>query len=197
MNSDASYGFIKEYFLPIPASLTLICLRGDFMNNTTLIRKLILACVFGLFVISTASAKDLSNRLGVGYSNQFSVGMPSMAASYHPNAEIGLGASLGVSTEEDDSRFGLLFKVYRIIFPEENLNFYMGASAGILSYELSGQSESGFELNGIFGAQFFFAGLDSLAFHFEAGLGITSIDSGVHFRTIGSSPMEAGLIFYF
>lgn len=149
-----------------------------------------------------AQAKDLTNRLGIGFSNQFSQSLPSVSAYYYPNPELGLGLALGVNTEDDDSKFGLQFKIYRVIFPEDNMNFYMGASAGLLSYETSNSAggtdnESGFELNGFFGGEFFFAGLDSLAFRFEAGLGIVSVDSGVTFRTIGDSPINAGVTFYF
>ncbi len=150
-------------------------------------------------------AKDLTNRLGIGYSDQLNIpqGLPSATAYYFPNPDVGMALSLGVNTEEDDSRFGLMFKVFKIIFPEDNLNFYMGASAGIISYEefaddgVTIENESGFELNALLGVQFSFAGLENLAFHFETGLGITSVDDGVSFRTIGDTPFEAGVIFFF
>ncbi len=144
-----------------------------------------------------AYGKDLVNRLGVGYSNQFGEELPSLMARYYPNAEVGLSASIGIDTKKDNSRFGFMARVHRIIFPENNLNFYMGAGVGILSVETSGKNSSGFELSGFFGAEFFFPGLDSLAFMFEGGVGVTSVSSEIRFRTMGDSPMRAGMVFYF
>lgn len=156
----------------------------------------IISCILVLFSM-TSQAKDLSNRLGIGYSDQFSVSIPAIMAMYYPNPETGFSASLGVSTKDNDSKFGLMLKFYRVIFPEDNLNFYMGGGAGLLSNEQSGTSDSGFELNGFVGAEYFFQGLESLSFRMETGLGIVSVDSGVTFRTLGQSMFNAGMVFYF
>jgi len=144
-----------------------------------------------------ASAKDLTNRLGIGYKNQFSTDLPGIALQYYPGTDLGLSATLGVDTEKNNSKFGFMVKLLRIIFQEDNLNFYMGAGAGILSQELNNTNESGFELMGFGGAEFFFAGLENLGFSFEAGTAITSISSGVRFRTFGDHPLRAGITFYF
>ena len=146
----------------------------------------------------TARAKDLSNRLGVGYKNQSTVDLPSVAVQYYPSADLGFSASLGVDTQKDSSRFGFGAKVYKVVFSEDNLNFYMGAGAGVISQEHPGLSnESGFELSGFGGAEFFLPGLENLGFSFEAGAGIASVSSGVRFRTFGDSPLRAGMIFIF
>ena len=73
----------------------------------------------------------------------------------------------------------------------------MGGGAGLLSVEVAGQNSSGFELMGFLGAEFFFAGLESLGFTFEAGIGIRSDSDGTRFRTVGDHPMRGGIIFYF
>ena len=62
------------------------------------------------------------------------------------------------------------------------------------NYEKTGKKENGFELNALFGGEFFFTGLDSLAFTFEGGVGIVST-SDVRFRTIANSPLKAGILF--
>ena len=98
-------------------------------------------------------AKDLTSRLGVGYADQFGVegGLPSVAVRYFPNSQLGVSGQIGVDTKKDYAKFGAMAKVFRIIFMEENLNFYMGAGAGMISRELPGESnESGFELSGFF-----------------------------------------------
>lgn len=150
---------------------------------------------FGLPV----QAKDLTSRLGVGYSNNFGVvsDMPSLAARYFPNEDYALSGALGVDTEEDSSRFGLMGKIMRLIFREPNMNFFVAGGAAIVSREQNNSTDSGFEASATFGGEFFFAGLDSLSFTFEAGLGVTSISSDVRFRTVGDHPLRAGILFYF
>ena len=81
--------------------------------------KKFLFLVFLLSFLNTnLYAKDLTNRLGFGYSDQFSIDLPSVMAMYYPNPDTGLSAALGVNTEDDASKFGLSFKYYKIIFPE-------------------------------------------------------------------------------
>lgn len=148
-------------------------------------------------------AKDLTNRLGVGYANQFSEDLPSLAVRYYPNPQLGLTAALGVDTGDDGSgapsKFGFMVRLFKIIFVEDNMNFYMGTGAGLLSREdrVSNETDSGFELTGFAGGEFFFPGLDSLGFSFETGVGVTSISSDVRFRTMGDHPLRAGITFYF
>ena len=163
--------------------------------------KKFLFLVFLLSFLNTnLYAKDLTNRLGFGYSDQFSIDLPSVMAMYYPNPDTGLSAALGVNTEDDASKFGLSFKYYKIIFPEDNMNFYMGGVLALVSNETNSGSgtttNSGYELGGFIGAEYFLQGLESLGFRFEAGLGIVSQDSGVVFRTLGQHPLKAGMIFY-
>jgi hypothetical protein len=162
--------------------------------------------VFARFLImlvclsaANAGAKDLSSRLGIGYSDQFGLdrSLPSLAMRYYPNADYGIMGAIGVDTTKDASRFGAGAKIVKIVFREDNLNFYTGAGAAIVSQETAGKNSSGFDLNGVAGAEFFLPGLENLGFSFEAGVGITSISSQTRFRTIGDSPLRAGIIFYF
>ena len=163
----------------------------------------LLACLYLFLALSyapLAEAKDLTNRLGVGYSDQFSESMPSLSIRYYPDAKLGVGAALGVDTKEEESRFGFMAKLYRILgegFMEDQLNFYMGTGVGLISVEVGGESSSGFELIAYYGAEFFFTGLENLGFSFEAGVGVTSVDSEVRFRTMGDHPLKAGMTFYF
>ena len=143
-----------------------------------------------------AFAKEMANRLGIGFKDQYSVSLPSAAVQYYPTSELGLSAALGVDTQKDNSKFGMMARVYRIVFTEENLNFYMGAGGGILSHETAGKNDSGFELAGFAGAEFFFSGLENLGFSFEAGVGVASLSSGSRFRTFGDTPVRAGIMFY-
>lgn len=161
------------------------------------ITALVLLAAVNLISFS-ATAKDLGNRLGLGYKDQFSNNVPGIAIQYYPDREFGLAAVLGLDTAQDNSKFGLMLKAMRVVFEEDNMNFYMGGGAGLISTETSANNnQSGFELNGFAGVEFFLAGLDSLGFSLETGVGISSIESETRFRTIGDSPLRAGATFYF
>jgi hypothetical protein len=155
--------------------------------------------VAAVFLSQMASAKDLSSRMGVGYADQFGLtqSLPSLSVRYYPNSDYGLQASLGVDTEDNNSRFGAMVKILKIMFKEDHLNFYTGAGAGLVSQEISGDNDSGFDLSGFVGAEFFLPGLENLSMNFEAGVGVTSISDQIRFRTIGDSPLRAGIFFYF
>lgn len=163
----------------------------------------ILPLAFAMVLISSltagsAQAKDLTNRLGVGFKNQFAFDLPSIALQYYPGPELGLAAVVGIDTQKDASRFGAMVKLNRIIFLEDNLNFYLGVGAGLLSQEISsGNIQSGFVLMAYGGAEFFLAGLENLGFSFEFGPSVTSLSSQVRFSTFGDSPLRAGMTFYF
>lgn len=160
--------------------------------------KVTVGLVLGLCLAPSVSwGKDLTHRLGVGYKNQFVYDLPSVAVQYYPVPSTGLSAALGVDTQTDNSSFGLMVKMHRIVFTEQQMNFYMGAGLGLISSEVAQKNDSGFELNTFLGAEFFFTGLESLGFSFEAGVAVTSLSEGTRFRTIGDSPLRAGIIFYF
>jgi hypothetical protein len=155
-----------------------------------------------LLVTNQAQAVDLTHRLGVGFADQFPTtttygNLPSIAVRYYTQGDLGFGVNLGVRTADNDSRFGLGVKMMKVIFPEDKMNFYMGASASLLSSKVANVNDSGFELTAFVGSEFFWPDLPSLGVSFEAGVGITSLSNGVSFRTIGDHPFRAGMVFYF
>lgn len=143
-----------------------------------------------------AEAKDLTSRLGVGIKNNTSQDLPSLAAAYWPNADVGLTGGIGMDTRKDNSSMNINAGVRRVLFKEENMNFYFGGQLAMVNYEVAAVKESGFELNAVGGAEFFLPGLESLAFSFEGGVGVASLKN-VRFRTIADHPFRAGLLFYF
>ena len=143
-----------------------------------------------------AQAKDLTSRLGVGYRNSYSFNLPSLATEYYPNSEYGFVGAIGIDTEDKNSRFAVSGGVRKVIFMEENLNFFMGGMLSMLSLETNSQTDSGFDLAGLVGAEFFLHGLENLGFSFETGLAVTNVKK-VRFRTVGDSFVNAGIVFYF
>ncbi len=156
-----------------------------------------MAIAFCLLALAgQVEAKELTNRLGVGVKKNTSLDLPELAAVYYPVSDIAFSGGLGIDTQKDYSKFSFNAGVRRVVFKEDNMNFYMGGSLGLVNFETAGKKESGFELNALFGGEFFFTGLDSLAFTFEGGVGVISADN-VRFRTIADGPFNAGIIFYF
>lgn len=161
-----------------------------------MVKKMALALCLIVFS-GNIEAKELTNRLGVGVKRNTSLGdLPELAVVYNPVKDIAVAGGLGIDTQKNFSKFAFNAAVRRIVFKEDNMNFYMGGALGLVNIETNGNKESGFELNGLFGGEFFLAGLDSLAFTFEGGVGVISTDN-VRFRTIADGPFSAGIIFYF
>ena len=155
-----------------------------------------LAFVFLTFNYSALFAKELTNRLGVGFRQATVYEIQSLAASYYPTTNMGVIGVLGVDTQEENSRFVFGAGLRRIIFKEEAMNFFGGGNLHLLSIEENKETHSGMELSGVFGAEFFLDRLDSLGFNFEAGFGVTNIKK-VRFRTIADHLFKAGIFFYF
>jgi len=151
----------------------------------------------GAVLAPQAQAKDLASRLGVGYRNSFvTMNLPSLATFYYPSAETGLVGAIGVDTAENNALFGLSGAVRRIIFKEEQMNFFGMGQIAVINQEVAADKNSGFELAAGVGGEFFLHGLDSLGLNFETGVGITTIKK-TRFRTLGESFLNAGMVFYF
>lgn len=146
---------------------------------------------------SVSVAKDLTNRLGVGYRDAYvTFSLPSIGVFYYPSPDTGIVGSLGVDTEQNNSKFALAGGVRRILFKEDNMNFFMGGQIAMINNEVATQKDSGFEIAATTGGEFFLTGLESLGFNFETGLGITNVKK-TRFRTLGTSFLNAGIAFYF
>jgi hypothetical protein len=158
--------------------------------------------VFITLMASSVFAVDLANRLGLGYSQQIgATEVPLITAHYYPNSRFGLSGGVGIDTKKDESKFAALLKAHRIIFTENQMNFYMGGAVGYSNHELmtgtTVEDRSNFEMMALIGGEFFFTGLDSLGFSFETGISVQTGDGGSRFRTIGDHPFRAGIVFYF
>jgi len=154
--------------------------------------------LFSIMVLlaSFAQAKELSSRLGVGFRNAYSIDVPSVATVYYPSSNWGLVGALGLDTRENNSSFVFSGGLRKIIFMEENMNFFMGGQLSFLSQQVASRTDSGFEIAALAGGEFFMHGLENLGFNFETGVAVSSVNT-VRFRTLGDSFLRAGIIFYF
>jgi hypothetical protein len=191
VEADSSCNALRNYALIRP-----LIILGVSLKASHLVKFIFVAAFTALSFVNQASAKDLTNRLGVGFKNGLGIDLPSISAQYYPNPDFGVTGALGLDTEENQSKFGFQVGLRKIIFKEDNMNFYMGAAVALLSQEVATKTESGFEMNGHVGGEFFLAGLDSLGFNFESGIAVTSMKT-VRFRTMADHPFRAGIVFYF
>ena len=162
----------------------------------SILKKAVLLSVLASLVSSITMAKDLNNRLGIGYSNSFSFNLPSIAAVYYPASNWAWTGALGIDSASNNSSFGATVGIRKIIFTEDNMNFFMGGTVSLVSQSTPTSSTSGFELAALAGGEFFMHGLDNLGLIFDTGVAMSST-STVRFRTLGESFLNAGIIFYF
>jgi len=149
-----------------------------------------------LLSASSADAKDLRSRLGVGFHQQFG-SVTTLSARYglpmpKPTQSLQLEADVGFDfTDGDPAAFFAGGRALYGVVAEDNLNLYLGAGAG---YAVSGTS--GFvRLQPAVGAEFFLFGLENLGFSVEWGVTIDlGAETGV--STFGTAP-NAAVHYYF
>lgn len=161
--------------------------------------KSILACLLLVTFLGSACvyAKDMTHRLGVGFKNNTSVSVPSLAAVYFADKDIAYTASVGIDTLQGYTAVQASGGLRYIMFFENNLNFYVSGQAGVLNMETPATGKrSGAEFLALGGVEFFFTGLENLGFTAEAGIGLATVGS-TRVYTTALDPVKAGFTFYF
>jgi hypothetical protein len=156
--------------------------------------------VFFFLILPTICwGADLRGRMGLGMSNQLANDVPAISLKVQQSKTFAMGAVLGFKSDQDNTLYGAGIKLYRIIFDEPQLNFYLGGLLATENY-LTGDSkvESGYQVDGTMGTEFHFAGLESLGFSLEFGLSVRKAeeDSGSTFQTLGDNFLKAAVHFY-
>lgn len=162
-------------------------------NATRLIQITFLLFLFSaVFLFQEGHARDLHGRLGLGFSNQYSVDVPALSIKYALSRSVAASLSAGVVTSSPlKSATGVKF--YKNIFYETNLNFYTMFGAALLL----ANEESGIEFLGGFGTEFFIPGIESLGLSIELGAAFTNLSGSFVLKTMGASFLGAGIHFYF
>ena len=146
-----------------------------------------------------ASGADLRGRMGLGMTNQLANDIPAISLKIQQSKTFALGGLLGFKSDQDNTLYGAGIKLYRIIFDEPQLNFYM---AGLLATEsyLNDQNkvESGYQIDGTMGTEFHLTGIESLGFSVEFGLSVRKAEAtgGTSFQTLGDHFLKAAVHFY-
>ncbi len=194
--------FFQFFFASFLISVLTFKMRINFSKQSQRKLLLSLATLTLIGFSNQARAKELTNRLGVGFRTATVYDIPSLAAFYYPNHNLGVVGTLGIDTLENNSKFAFGVGIRRIIFKEENMNFFGGGNIHLLSVEeyssstSTASTNSGMELSGVVGGEFFLSGLDSLGFNFETGVAVTNVKK-VRFRTVADHIFRAGISFYF
>jgi hypothetical protein len=156
--------------------------------------------IFLLILLSSgAFGADLRGRMGLGMTNQLANGVPALSLKIQQSKTFALGGIVGFKSDQDQTLYGAGLKLYRIIFDEPQLNFYL---AGLLASEnyLNSQSkvETGYQMDGTMGTEFHFAGLESLGLSFEFGLSVRKAEptGGSSFETLGDGFLKSAVHFY-
>lgn len=150
-----------------------------------------------LLLPSLALSADLRGRMGIGMTNQLANGLPAISLKLQQSKTMAIGGLLGFKSGKDDTLYGVGVKAYRIIFDEPQLNFYISGLVATENYMDGGKAEQGYQIDGTFGSEFHFQGLDSLGFSVEFGVSARKADeNGTSFQTLGDNFLKAAVHFY-
>ena len=157
----------------------------------------LLTLVTGLINVSSAQARDLQGRLGLGYNDEFANSLtenatPGVSLKYAFAKDIAGAVIFGVSTASPTNTVTAA-KIFKNLFLETNLNFYFFVGAGLVH----GGGNTGTDLLSGLGTEFFIPGLESLGFSVETGASLNNLSGSFALRTLGISFLNAGIHFYF
>ncbi len=159
-----------------------------------MIKKLTL-CLFFLCFTTNSFSYDKINRLGVGFSNQLKNSFPALSFKLQKNRSFAYGGVASYSSSVDNGGYGVGLKLYKNLFDEPQVNFYLAGLGALLSNTVNQVSYSGFQFDLSFGSEFHFQGLSSIGFSFEFGLSVYNNEKFV-FQTLGNNFIVSGVHFY-
>jgi len=158
--------------------------------------------IFFLLLLSLPSlswAADLRGRLGVGASNQLANSIPAISFKVQQSKTFALGGLLGFKSDQDNTLYGGGVKLYRIIFDEPQLNFYLAGLFAAQNYlDEDNKTKSGYQIDGTLGSEFHFSGLESIGFSFEFGVSARNVNpsGSLSLQTLADQFVKAAVHFY-
>ena len=164
------------------------------MRNSKII---ILSILISIFSMDSYAASRLG-RLGIGMSNQVATGIDTISLKLQRSRSMAIGGLIGLDSNSDASKYALGLKVYRNIYEEPQLTFYSAFTGIMFTYfdETADKTNNGYQVEGAFGSEFSFQGLESLGFSFEFGLGLVNNDNKTTLQTMGHSVIKSAIHFY-
>lgn len=161
--------------------------------------KNILLALFVIFNINTSlNAASLVGRLGMGFSNHLVSNQQTLSLKLQKTRSTALGGSFGINSSSEGTFYALGGKIYRYIYEEPQLNFYSALGLNMFTYfnDAEDEVEQGHQIDGTFGTEFSFQGLESIGFSFEFGMSINKYEGENRVQTIGQSVIASAIHFY-
>lgn len=175
-----------------------LVLRLTAQFKTQIVWRPICLVTLWMACCGTASfARHLESRTGFGMTLFNYEQTPCLSLHYHMTDYQSAVVLAGLNTASDSRVIVVGGKYYQNAHLEENLNFYVGVGGFLVSAK-AGQptSATGLEVDGIFGAEFFFSGLPNLGIQFETGVAIRTLNQ-VSLSTLGSGFLGGAIHYYF
>lgn len=151
------------------------------------------AVLIGLSLPSLAIERR--GRLGLGFTSQGAVDMPSISFKLQRSKSFAFGGQIGYSNKDNGGGSIAALKIYRNFFEEPNLVFYGSILGGVINEKTNGVSNSGFQADLTLGSEFSFPALESLGFSLEFGVSFNKIDDFV-IETVGNNFLVSAVHFY-
>ena len=145
-----------------------------------------------------ANAASLIGRLGIGTTNHLVTGQQAISLKLQRNRSTALGGLFALDSSSEGVYYAVGAKGYKYIYEEPQLNFYSALAAAYFTYEdvIEDETASGYQLDGTFGAEFSFQGLESVGFSFEFGISLNQYQDETHIQTIGQNIVTSAVHFY-
>jgi len=156
-----------------------------------------------------AEARDLRERFGIGFNNNFSsfsslslkLGLPAPRPTLNIQVQALVGFSISALAGDDSDPLSAevdqFFAGGRVLLPilaEDNLNVYGGFGGG---YVRQSEGRQLFRGQAVLGVEFFFFGLDNLGCSAEFGLKLDIAPGLVEVETNSGSSASVGVHYYF
>lgn len=142
---------------------------------------------------------SLMGRLGMGTANFLMPNISTLSMKLQRTRSSAVGGIFGLNSGNDATNYAIGLRYYKIIYDEPQLNFYSFGSAAYFTHQNSLDPEetlNGHQIDGGFGTEFSFQGLESVGFSFEFGAGFFKYDGDSGFRTIGTDIIRSFVHFY-
>ncbi|MCL4558489.1 MAG: hypothetical protein M1491_07660 [Deltaproteobacteria bacterium] len=163
--------------------------------------------ITSMLIAPNAMAKDLTQRLGVGFNSQMGVTQRLDAASvrYWMDQDMAIQGdlaflSLSPINDSGQTALGIGGKFLYNLVEEENMSLYAGGGIYVFDQPVDTSTgirmKAGFSIGALGGMEFFFQGLPNLGFNVEIDLGVKHLDGYGTTFGISADSIDAGVHYY-
>ena len=150
-----------------------------------------------LLISSSTWGASMVGRLGIGMTNHLVTSQKAISLKLQRNRSTAFGGHFAMDSSSDGMGYAMGLKGYKYIYEEPQLNFYSALSGTYFTYlNEEDDTESGYQVDGVFGTEFSFQGIESVGFSFEFGMSMYQYQEKTHVSTIGHNILAAAVHFY-